>query len=169
MTVYFVQADEGGPVKIGWAGNDVVTRIKTFQTGHFMELRLIRIIDGASRADEANLHRYFSANRIRGEWFHFTDAMLSVTLEDLIKPKVPKVPRKSPKLAPNKKEKDEIVTIFEKWFTLDGAPSKIDFAKQIGKSPGYITDLCKKRCMPSLKMAFKISEMTNGEVPITGW
>lgn len=45
MPVYFVQAGEAGPVKIGWA-TDPRARIADLQTGHYEPLRLIRIIEG---------------------------------------------------------------------------------------------------------------------------
>jgi transcriptional regulator with XRE-family HTH domain len=90
MAVYFLQADSDGPVKIGWAANNVNGRIKQFQTGHFMDLRLIREIPEADRLDEAALHRFFSQERIRGEWFQYSDAMLSVTLDDARARRMPK-------------------------------------------------------------------------------
>lgn len=65
--IYFVQADEGGPIKIGRA-DDPATRLKELQTGNPSLLILRRcVIDSPDY--EWVLHRLFSDFRIRGEWF----------------------------------------------------------------------------------------------------
>ncbi len=76
MPVYFAQAGEGGPVKIGWAA-DVRSRISELQCGCPEILVVPRLIDG-DRRSEAWVHRKFAALRFRGEWFRFDPDMLSV-------------------------------------------------------------------------------------------
>lgn len=45
-----------------------------------------------------------------------------------------------------------------------------DFAPQIGVSRGYVTQLrLGIRTQPSLKVAQKIAEVSEGEVPVTAW
>jgi hypothetical protein len=65
--VYFIQAGDGGPIKIGISDN-VPLRLNTLQTAHHETLRLLSRIPGGE-SDEAALHEQFAALRIRGEWF----------------------------------------------------------------------------------------------------
>jgi DNA-binding transcriptional regulator YdaS (Cro superfamily) len=82
MPVYFIQAGEGGPVKIGWAV-DPVSRLRELQCGNHAELRLLRELPG-SITEERVLHRAFSHLRIRGEWFSFDPKMLAVEMHALL-------------------------------------------------------------------------------------
>ncbi len=82
MSVYFIQAGEGGPVKIGHA-NDPIARMAEFQIGHYEQLRLLKIVN-AGWATKSWLHRRFAAFHIRGEWFRFDGAMLSMEPPALI-------------------------------------------------------------------------------------
>lgn len=68
--IYFIQAGEDGPVKIGFAKTvvGVHRRLAGFQTSHHETLRLLGYLEG-SREDEATLHRVFADARVRGEWF----------------------------------------------------------------------------------------------------
>lgn len=72
--VYFVQAGEGGPIKIGVSG-DVKTRMASLQGAHFERLRLLGSTPGTSE-DERKLHQRFSAARVKGEWFRPVPALL---------------------------------------------------------------------------------------------
>lgn len=85
--VYFL-LDGSGRVKIG-VTNDVSRRMSGVQTGCSTELSLIRFIEGAGPKVERWLHRKFSAHRVQGEWFNFSDEMMEVTPPD----EVPDVPR----------------------------------------------------------------------------
>lgn len=69
-----IRAGLSGPVKIGRAWNPE-KRLLAIQGTHYEELRFMRLFHGG-KGEEASLHRKFSALRIRGEWFHFTDDML---------------------------------------------------------------------------------------------
>lgn len=66
--VYFVQAGEGGPIKIGWTGGSPSARMAALQTGNPHRLRLLTSIEGTA-ADEAALHARFADSRLEGEWF----------------------------------------------------------------------------------------------------
>lgn len=79
MPVYFIQAGEDGPVKIGWA-KDTLARKALHQTSNPVELRVLREVE-CLPVDEKAFHRYFNDQRIRGEWFRFADAMLTVSVE----------------------------------------------------------------------------------------
>lgn len=76
MAVYFIQAGDGGPVKIGKA-DDVRARLADLQVAHWCELSLIREIDGGHKV-ERWLHRHYAPGRLRGEWFEFSECMLTV-------------------------------------------------------------------------------------------
>jgi Meiotically up-regulated gene 113 len=65
--VYFIQAGDTGPVKIGLA-NEPETRTRTLQTGNHRELHLRHVIPG-DEGIERQLHDRFREARIRGEWF----------------------------------------------------------------------------------------------------
>ncbi|PID03615.1 hypothetical protein CSV67_02950 [Sporosarcina sp. P2] len=66
--VYFVQAEIGGPIKIGSASN-VSKRIKALQTGNPEKLRVLHTTTGGKRL-EFHLHRKFTEHHKFGEWFY---------------------------------------------------------------------------------------------------
>lgn len=65
--VYFAQAGEGGPIKIG-TSEQVERRIRSLQSSIPQPLRLLGTVLGG-HARERELHRQFEALRIQGEWF----------------------------------------------------------------------------------------------------
>jgi hypothetical protein len=73
--IYFIQAGEGGPVKIGKADN-VSARLVEMQCDNHADLVLLRQIEGG-RLTEAWFHRAFASFRLRGEWFAYQPAMLT--------------------------------------------------------------------------------------------
>jgi hypothetical protein len=77
MPVYFARAGNDGPVKIGTA-TDVPARIAELQSGNHEVLSVVRLMDGGRRL-EAWLHHHFARLRIRGEWFQYDPAMLTVS------------------------------------------------------------------------------------------
>lgn len=76
MPVYLIRAGETEFVKIGWATNPE-QRCRELQISHWLELRIIRLIDGIP-ATERWLQRHFCAQHVRREWFHLVDEMLTV-------------------------------------------------------------------------------------------
>ena len=73
VKTYFIQAGEGGLVKIGRA-RDVTARMRSLQTGSATRLKLLRVL----YADhERDLHARFAPLRRHGEWFEFSPAMLT--------------------------------------------------------------------------------------------
>lgn len=74
--VYFVQtASSEGPIKIGMAQN-IARRLGTLQTAHPWKLTLLLWIEG-DRGVERDLHWKFKQDRINGEWFMPSDALLN--------------------------------------------------------------------------------------------
>ena len=80
--VYFISNERKTVVKIGVA-NKPMKRLKTFQTAHYEELIILKVIKVSSRALafklEVALHQKFKKYHIRGEWFK-----LSSSVRDLI-------------------------------------------------------------------------------------
>lgn len=76
--IYFMQADESGPVKIGWSKNPVARSHQVRPTPETV-LTIIRLIDGPDWG-ERWLHQYFAERRLSGEWFTFDPEMLEVEL-----------------------------------------------------------------------------------------
>lgn len=83
MPVYMIRAGEHGPVKIGHSF-DPQFRLGQLQISHWETLRIIRLFEGAE-IEEAALHQKFADQYIRGEWHHFSQAMLgNVGLVEII-------------------------------------------------------------------------------------
>jgi hypothetical protein len=79
MPVYFIQAGDGGPIKIGHATN-VRRRVAALRTACPAEILALGYIDGDEK-DEQALHRQFNGDRVRGEWFRSSSALLAVVAE----------------------------------------------------------------------------------------
>jgi hypothetical protein len=67
MSVYFIQAEDGGPIKIGVA-TDVDKRLAGLQTSHHRTLVVRRVLEGSVEL-ERELHERFASARLVGEWF----------------------------------------------------------------------------------------------------
>lgn len=65
--VYFIQANEGGPVKIGWSDNPK-RRLNQLQAAHHGTLNLLAAVPGG-RDTEKSIHGRLDDYRVRGEWF----------------------------------------------------------------------------------------------------
>lgn len=79
MPVYFVQAGDGGPVKIGFSEKPEY-RLSKMQADCPHALQLIALVDG-DRDREAELHEEFAAHRRAGEWFDPAEAILAFCSE----------------------------------------------------------------------------------------
>ena len=68
--VYFIQAGDRGPVKVGFTGGNPYARMAALQTGHHTRLRLITVVPGGPELED-DLHGYLRSAglHIRGEWF----------------------------------------------------------------------------------------------------
>lgn len=75
--IYFIQAEHGGPIKIGWTEGrpnpkygDIFLerRRKSLQTGNPYPLVVRHVIAG-ERLEEMVLHSVFQEHRLMGEWF----------------------------------------------------------------------------------------------------
>ena len=73
--VYFIQAANGGPIKIGKATNPI-SRMRELQTSFYEQFRIVGIIK-LDYTIEADIHEEFSEFRLRGEWFAPCQKLLS--------------------------------------------------------------------------------------------
>jgi len=79
FTSIYIIGPEGGPYKIGYAG-DPKSRLSNLQVGQAVELKLLyeeRTETTTAKVIEKLIHRNLATKRIRGEWF-------SVSLEEAI-------------------------------------------------------------------------------------
>lgn len=74
MAVYFCRFDDA--VKIGFAKH-VPSRLRAIQTTLPRKLVLLRQVDGG-RAVERWLHQHYKARRLHGEWFAYSECMLTI-------------------------------------------------------------------------------------------
>ena len=82
MPIYFIQAGDGGPVKIGVA-SDVQRRLSAFRTASAESLFLRALYEG-DREAERRLHGRFANQRVAREWF-----AASVLAEEIDLPALP--------------------------------------------------------------------------------
>lgn len=75
FSVYFIQAGDGGPIKIGCSCN-VPMRLSVLQIGNAEPLRTLCTMPGAY-AEEHRLHDRFKADNIAGEWFRPSADLMS--------------------------------------------------------------------------------------------
>lgn len=71
IMIYFIQAGENGPIKIGYTEKSPYKRLNSLQVGNHEELTLIAIMPGGERS-ESELHKRFEYAHKRGEWFYPT-------------------------------------------------------------------------------------------------
>ena len=64
--VYFIQAESGGPIKIGKTTKSIRKRLGSLQTGNVSKLIVLAT---TGKHTEEYLHERFKAWRISGEWF----------------------------------------------------------------------------------------------------
>jgi len=68
MSVYFVQEEDNGLIKIGYSKNPN-RRLKSLQINNPRKLNILKVIDGAM-CRETYLHHRCSRFNAKGEWFH---------------------------------------------------------------------------------------------------
>lgn len=77
--VYFLQAEQGGLIKIGKADNPA-SRVATIRRMSPVPLRILAITPGGYELEQ-KLHRRFAESRAHGEWFCPTSELLSLIKE----------------------------------------------------------------------------------------
>lgn len=96
--VYFIQAEGGGLIKIGWATKPAV-RVANMQMYCPIKLAILLHVTGDG-AMERDLHKRFEASRRHGEWFEPTPDLLALVEEwRSSPPPAPIWPEKKPPLS----------------------------------------------------------------------
>ena len=75
--IYFIQAGENGPIKIGWTKDALSAeiRLKNLQVGNHENLEIMRVI-GGRRSDEYWIQEMFKDLHINGEWYKPSDTLI---------------------------------------------------------------------------------------------
>lgn len=73
--IYFIQQGQDGPVKIGMS-RQPFQRLEALQAANPDQLYLIAIVTATFDCSETRLHKQFAKDRIRGEWFAPSSALL---------------------------------------------------------------------------------------------
>ena len=71
MTIYFIQEELDGPIKIGQTG-DVVKRLAILQVGCPRQLKVLfcfEVPDEKANYVETHIHQCFKNKKMRGEWY----------------------------------------------------------------------------------------------------
>jgi hypothetical protein len=76
VSVYFVQAEDGGSIKIGRSSNPVL-RLASLQTSHPKKLQILATCPGDFGL-EGRIHDRLSRFREHGEWFRENDALATI-------------------------------------------------------------------------------------------
>lgn len=76
----YIATDGRGRVKIGFS-TDIAARMKQLNSGNAEKVSVIRTFDGGARTEKW-LHQRFAASAIKGEWFAFDPAMLTIIPPD---------------------------------------------------------------------------------------
>lgn len=79
--IYFIQAVQGGPIKIGHTANRIRTRLTDIQRMCPIPLQVIGVIDGDEEL-EGRLHFQFRQHRLHGEWFEPVESILNLIREE---------------------------------------------------------------------------------------
>jgi transcriptional regulator of acetoin/glycerol metabolism len=74
--IYFIQAGNDGPIKIGWTTNGIKERLANLQTSSPYPLKLLGVMEGELK-DELQLHRMFSEYLVTGEWYSSNKDLLN--------------------------------------------------------------------------------------------
>lgn len=77
--VYFIQGEDGGPIKIGVANNPT-KRLAELQRTSPVRLEIIAKVPG-DESDEKRLHMRFNDLRLHGEWFEPAESLMEFLSE----------------------------------------------------------------------------------------
>lgn len=73
--IYFIQDSRTLEIKIGFTEQNVLVRLATLQTGTASKLEVLACVPGEV-TDETALHVKFASDRVSGEWFRPSPALL---------------------------------------------------------------------------------------------
>lgn len=103
MTIYFIEMESEGWIKVGFTAGSAERRMAQLQTGQPRKLRLLGTIPG-TLADEKSLHKEFDVYRGNGEWFEPVPELINV-IQSLIEHQYPWYFAKAPRIFRDKFER----------------------------------------------------------------
>jgi hypothetical protein len=77
--VYFMQKEDGGPIKIGYSANPNL-RMPDIKSKSKANLKIIAVAKGCDRIEKL-LHRRFASYRKHGEWFSSNPELIEIIRE----------------------------------------------------------------------------------------
>jgi len=72
--IYYIQAKDGGPIKIGYTRYSAESRLAAFQIGCPVKLIILATHSGSSKR-EKEIHGIFDLYRTHGEWFWYSSKL----------------------------------------------------------------------------------------------
>ncbi len=150
MPVYFVQAGEGGPIKIGFA-RDVPSRLGKMRVDCPIPLTLLAVAEGDA-SYESRLHQQFEGHLQRGEWFAPAPELLAL---------VATLPKPEP---PRRKMKSGAHPL--RLYRCDRGLTLQELARMVGVTHATISRIEEQRLRPNLGLVIRLSNATDGEVSI---
>ena len=134
-----IQHNDQEIIKVGFSSS-WTTRLQAYKTGLPLPVRVFGTTDG-DRDDESKLHRSLSAHRASGEWYYYTDELISALGETFVLEPYEVHRRRKDigtgwKPKPNKSVKITVPDRFVKWLD-DMKPGEVydlkDFQKTLTK------------------------------------
>jgi hypothetical protein len=74
--IYVIQAEIGGPIKIGYTSGAAVARLADLQCGSPLRLRIVGTFKG-DIGRERRIHGDLAEHRLHGEWFSVNETVMS--------------------------------------------------------------------------------------------
>lgn len=109
--IYFLQAGEGGPIKIGFTDKPINKRMATLQTANAEKLTLIATMEG-DLEDEKKFKSLFKTYRLNGEWYRPDKNLLGCLLRMALDPKTIKYFLENEPIEPIQSKTIEINPVF---------------------------------------------------------
>lgn len=156
MAVYFIQAGESGPIKIG-SSSSPTDRLKTLQVASPERLRMLLVVDGGAHVEQA-LHHHFGSTRMSSEWFRPTNGLLAMIESLRAGGSTPKKDDNSPPAA----------AVLSDYLTRSGETAT-SLAKALDVSPRTIHNWCSGSTKISLLGAELIEAWTCDGVKAERW
>jgi hypothetical protein len=69
--IYFLLSEKMGAVKIGFTRGKIEGRLREWRTWHPYDFDMLKLLEG-TMIEERKLHKRFSKDKIRGEWFKYS-------------------------------------------------------------------------------------------------
>lgn len=86
--IYFIQAGDSGPIKIGYTGKPIEQRMYNISVACPYDIHLVKLFDGGE-GHESYLHILFAPFNHRRDWFYPVRQILEFNERDLLDRSVP--------------------------------------------------------------------------------